>query len=106
VSFISWDRLPNRRVPRQPIPDLAPDLAVEVLSKGNTRGEMTRKLQEYFAHGVRLVWYVDPRTRTARVHSSPDESTLIQETDALEGETVLPGFSLPLDELFAAAEGA
>ena len=45
VSFISWDRLPQRRVPRQPIPDLVPDLAVEVLSEGNTPREMEQKLQ-------------------------------------------------------------
>ena len=61
VAFVSWDRLPNRRVPSDPIPAVAPDLAVEVLSAGNTPGEMARKRQEYFAAGVRLVWLVDPR---------------------------------------------
>ena len=48
VAFISWGRLPNRRVPTEPIPDLAPDLAVEVLSVGNTPGEMARKRQGLF----------------------------------------------------------
>lgn len=70
VAFISWDRLPHRRVPTAPLPALAPDLAVEVLSAGNTPGEMARKCREYFAAGVRFVWLVDPETRT-RPEPSP-----------------------------------
>src|SRR4029453_3829595 len=54
VAFISWTRLPHQCVPTEPVPDLAPDLAVEVLSAGNTSGEMARKRQEYFAAGVHL----------------------------------------------------
>src|SRR5262249_17807448 len=61
VAFISWDRLPGRKRPKEPIPLLAPDLVVEVLSKSNTRAEMKRKLGEYFGAGVLLVWLVDPR---------------------------------------------
>src|SRR5262245_34875969 len=48
ISFVSWDRLPHREVPMDPIAGLAPDLAVEILSEGNTPAEMTRKLREYF----------------------------------------------------------
>jgi Uma2 family endonuclease len=55
VAFTAWDRLPNRKVPTDPIPALAPDLAVEVLSGGNTDAEMKHKCGEYFAAGVRLV---------------------------------------------------
>ena len=104
VAFISWDRLPNRRVPTEPIPDLAPDLAVEVLSVGNTPGEMARKRQDYFAAGVHLVWQVDPSTRTVEVFTAPDQSTVLHETHILDGGTVLPGFTLPLQELFAALD--
>jgi Uma2 family endonuclease len=104
VAFISWDRLPNRRVPTEPIPDLAPDLAVEVLSVGNTSGEMARKRQDYFAAGVCLVWQVDPRTRTVEVFTAPDQSTILHETHILDGGTVLLGFTLPLPELFAALD--
>jgi Uma2 family endonuclease len=67
VSFVSWDRLPGHELPAEPIPDPAPDLAVEVLSESDTEGEMKRKLREYFKAGSRLVWLVNPRTRTARV---------------------------------------
>jgi Uma2 family endonuclease len=100
VAFISWRRLPNRRVPTEPIPDLAPDLAVEVLSAGNTPGEMARKRQEYFAAGVQVVWQVDPNTRTVEVFTAPDQPTVLHEAQTLEGGAVLPGFTLPLQELF------
>jgi Uma2 family endonuclease len=69
VSFVSWNRLPNRQVPREPIPDLVPDLAGEVLSEGNTKREMERKLSEYFQAGVRLVWFIEPASRSARVYT-------------------------------------
>ena len=77
LSFISWDKLPGREAPREPIPDLAPDLAVEVLSEGNTRAEMARKVREYFEARVRLVWLIDPKKRSARVFSTADKSALV-----------------------------
>lgn len=101
VAFISWDRLPNRRVPIEPIPDVAPDLAVEVLSPGNTPGEMARKRQDYFAAGTQVVWQIDPNARTVEVFTAPDHSTVLGATQTLDGGTVLPGFSLPLHALFA-----
>jgi Uma2 family endonuclease len=104
VAFASWDRFPGRKRPKTPIPHLAPDLVVEVLSKSNTRREMNQKLEEYFAAGVRLVWMVDPRKRTVRVHTAVDQSVLIKAGQALDGGDVLPGFVLPLDELFAKGE--
>jgi Uma2 family endonuclease len=71
VAFTSWDRLPRRRRPPEPIPDLAPDLAVEVISVSNTRAEMARKRADFFAVGVRLVWQVDPVSRTISVYTAP-----------------------------------
>lgn len=101
VAYFPWDRLPNRRRPRQPIPRIAPDLAVEVLSPSNTRQEMQRKLKDYFAAGVRLVWYIDPAALTAQAYTSPTAKKTLRENQALDGTDVLPGFSLPLRELFA-----
>jgi Uma2 family endonuclease len=71
-----------------------------VLSAGNTPGEMARKRQEYFAAGVHLVWQVDPNARTVEVFTAPDQSTVLHETQTLTGGTLLPGFTLPLQELF------
>ncbi len=105
VSFISWKRLPNRRVPRGPFARLGPDLAVEVLTEGNTEKEMERKVHEYFTAGAQVVWLVDPDTRTAAVYTSPDEYTVLHERQALTGGDLLPGFTLPLRKLFARAEG-
>lgn len=101
ISFVSWRQLPRHEVPSDPIPDLAPDLAIEVLREGNTRGEMNRKLKDYFLAGVRLVWYVDPRRQTVRVYTAPDRCTRLRMGDTLDGGDVLPGFRLPLRKLFA-----
>jgi Uma2 family endonuclease len=100
VSFVAWEQFPNRELPAEPIPDLVPDLAVEVLSEGNTAAEMNRKLREYFAAGVRLVWYADPDERTVRVYTSPTDVRLLTEDGTLEGEPVLPDFQLSVREWF------
>jgi Uma2 family endonuclease len=71
------------------------------LSAGNTARELVRKRQEYFAAGVHLVWQVDPHTRTVEVFTAPNQSTVRHEAQTLEGGMVLPGFILPLQELFA-----
>jgi Uma2 family endonuclease len=107
VSFVSWDRLPGRRVPSKPIPRLAPNLAVEVLSETNTKREMARKLREYFKAGVVLAWLIDPKARTVTVYTAVDHSVVLDETQTLDGAPVLPGFHLPIAELFAVldAEG-
>ena len=101
VSFTRWERLPGRKVPNDPVPDLVPDLAVEVLSMANTRREMERKLKEYFLSGVKLVWFVEPVAHVVRVFTSPDEVTELRINDILEGGDVLPGFAVPVERLFA-----
>lgn len=101
VSFISWDRLPGRRMPEEPIPDLAPDLAAEVLSASNTPAEMARKLRDYFKAGVRLAWLIDPAARTVAVYTAPNRPAVLHEDQTLNGGDVLPGFALALRDLFA-----
>jgi Uma2 family endonuclease len=101
VTFISWAQLPSHEYPSEPIPTLHPDLAVEVLSEGNTEEEMERKLKEYFLAGARLVWLVDPEARNVRAYTSPEEPVTLTERDTLDGGDVLPGFALPVKDLFA-----
>ncbi len=103
VSFVTWDQLPGRQVPRGGYPVLCPALAVEVLSPSNTAGEMDVKLAEYFAGGTRLAWIVDPDARTVDVFRSPDRTAAARLTaaDTLTGDPVLPGFELKLADLFA-----
>ena len=98
VAFVSKDRLPTKR---GRVPTLAPDLAVEVLSESNTRAEMAQKLREYFSSGSRLVWYIDPSTRTVAVYHAAGEPTrVLGESEALDGEKVVPGFVMPVTDLF------
>ncbi len=99
VSYTSWDKLPGRKVPSKPVPSLLPDLAVEVVSKGNTRGEMKRKLAEYLEVGIPEIWMVFPKSRSVRVYRSATESVKYESADTLVS-TVLPGFSVSLAKLF------
>jgi Uma2 family endonuclease len=102
VAYVSRERLPDGKVPNEPVPQVVPDLAVEVLSAGNTAAEMDRKRGEYFEAGVRLLWIVDPQTRTADVYvPSSKEPTTLDESSSLDGGDVLPGFALELRTLFA-----
>ena len=100
VAFISWDRFPGRKLPKDRVYRVVPDLAVEILSEGNTEGEMNLKLDEYFQAGVRLVWYIDPRSRTARIYTDLSRLDTIDTNGLLDGRDVLPCFQLRLGELF------
>jgi len=104
VTFIRWDRLPGGKLPTDRVFKIAPDLAVEILSDGNTIKEMELKLGEYFEAGVRLVWYIDPVSRTARVYTTRERSETIDTSGTLDGGEVLPGFQLRLGELFERAD--
>ena len=100
VAFVSWSRMPGRKIPKQPIPRLAPDLAIEVLSQGNTAKEMAIKRREYFNAGVLRVWEVDPKKRSITVYLRPDHGEVFREGQVVDGGPVLPGFKLSVSELF------
>ena len=101
IAFASWSRFPGGKVSKDPVPDLVPDLAVEILSEGNRPAEMDRKLEDYFQAGVRLVWLIDIEKRTVTACTSRTKSTVLEATDVLTAPQILPGFELPLAELFA-----
>lgn len=101
VSFISWERLPGDEVPKQGISRIVPNLAVEVLSPGNTKAEIDRKLRDYFLAGVELAWVIDPKTQTAKSYTTTEDVQRIGKTGSLDGGSVLPEFRLPLKQLFA-----
>ncbi|MDB5309617.1 MAG: hypothetical protein JWO38_3819 [Gemmataceae bacterium] len=100
ISYTAWASLPADDAHLKAVAVYAPDLAVEILSAGNTRKEIERKRREYFAAGTKLVWIVDPDDRTVAVFTDPDTHTLLTAADTLDGGTVLPGFTLPLADLF------
>jgi len=74
---------------------------VEVVSPAETDHQVQDKVMEYLAHGTRLVWVVRPRQRTVTVYRPDGSARVLGETDALDGEDVVPGFRLPLRTLFA-----
>jgi Uma2 family endonuclease len=79
----------------------APDLAVEVLSPNNTIEEIDTKIAEYFENGARLVWVINPVQHYMLVYRSGQEpDRLLKFSDSLDGEEVIPGFTLPMSELF------
>ena len=100
ASFVSHERLATVENFEKYFP-FAPDLAVEVLSPGNTRREMEEKIAMYFAAGSRAVWVFDPKKRTAAAYTSPADVRVIGEGEAFDGGEVLPGFTLDLAKLFA-----
>lgn len=100
VSFISKQRMQGINLASQPIADVIPNLVVEIVSQGNTSIEMDRKLNEYFEHGVDLVWYIYPQTKSAIVFISPTDFEVLSESGVLNGKDVLPGFALRLETLF------
>ena len=100
LSFFRKERMPNGQFDMTPIGGLIPDLAVEVISDGNTKAEIERKIGEYFFAGVEAVWVVDPFKRVVEVHTSADDFVTLKETDTLEGSPVFPGLDLPLARIF------
>jgi Uma2 family endonuclease len=98
LSFVAAGRFTGDRAPVD-FPSLAPDLAVEVLSPRDRRGDVLEKTGEYLDNGTRLVWVIDPEQRTAAAYRSLTDVRVVREGDALEGEDVLPGFTCALREV-------
>ena len=98
VSFVALGRFPGDRPPVG-FPDLAPDLAIEVLSPDDRSRDVLDKVGEYLQAGVRLVWVLDPERRTAAVHRSLTEVRKLGPNDSLDGEDVVPGFRCRLADV-------
>lgn len=98
VSFVAHGRCPGEQVP-EGFGDLAPDLAIEVLSPDDRSRDILDKVGEYLQAGVRLVWVIDPKKRTAVVHRSLTEVRRLGPDDSLDGEDVVPGFRCRLAEV-------
>jgi Uma2 family endonuclease len=97
VAFVRRDRLDfdtSRFAP------LAPDLAVEVVSPSNTMSEIQEKVLDYLDAGTRMIWVVDPGPRIVTVYRSRDEIRILTGAEELDGGDVLPGFRVPVVELF------
>ena len=106
VSFIRRGRLPGER-PARSYDVIAPDLVVEVVSPNEPYKTIEAKVEDYLKAGVRLVWVINPDTRTATIYRADGSVSRLHEPDELDGEDVLPGFRLRLgDVLLPPAEGS
>lgn len=100
VSFVRTGRLPAS-VPTRGYFEVAPDLAVEVLSPSNRRARMEQRISDLFATGTAAVWVVDPRTRAVTVRTPDGGARVLGEADTLDGAPVLPEFTMPVADVFA-----
>lgn len=99
VSFVAAARIPADGDPEGRW-EIAPDLAVEVVSPNDVWAKVHGKVLEYFAAGVKQVWLISPEHKNVFVFDSPTKTTILDEESELRSEALLPGFSCPVSELF------
>ncbi|CAN5816527.1 Uma2 family endonuclease [soil metagenome] len=97
ISFIAGVRVPADQTGYL---DLAPDLAIEIVSPSKSPGEIEQRLAIYLRTGVRSIWIVYPRDRQVVVHAPGNAPSFFKATDELTGGEVVPGLSFPVSELF------
>jgi len=99
VSFVGIEKLGKFGITEKFFP-VAPDLAVETISPGNSFDEIQDKIEEYLAAGTKLVWIVYPKQKMVQVHRQHNVINVLRETDELDGEDVIPNFRVKLSEIF------
>ena len=99
AAFVSAERVMHQER-REGFFDGAPDLAVEVVSPADTDEDVEEKVLEYLQAGTRLVWVVRPRTKTITAYRSLTNIRVLTLQDTLDGADVLPGFAVPVKEIF------
>ena len=100
IHFVSKERLAKEGITEK-FADYPPDLAVEVLSPEDTASEIQKKVEEYLAAGVPLVWVVDPANHQVTVYRSLQDIQIFSADQELDGGDVLPGFCLKIAQIFA-----
>jgi Uma2 family endonuclease len=98
VAFVRAERRPPGRI--KGFFQGAPDLAVEVVSPTDRVSEVNAKVQEWLDAGCRMVWVVDPETRIVTVYQGRTQAVVLRASDTISGGDLLPGFSLPVAEIF------
>ena len=100
VAFVRAERLPPAGIGLRGWVRLAPDLAVEVLSPENRPAEMEARVADYLAAGTRLLWIIDPEARTVARRAPTGPLATLMEGDTLGAGDVVPGFAMPVADLF------
>lgn len=104
VSFVRRDQRAGGRLLSRGYADVAPALAVEIFSPGNTDNELEEKRAEFFRAGTELFWIVYPEKKQIVVSIGPEEHQVLGADGVLDGGSVLPEFTLKVGELFAAVD--
>ncbi|MGI6456480.1 MAG: Uma2 family endonuclease [bacterium] len=99
VAFVAQERVEQFGDMKGYLP-CAPDLVVEVISPGDPYIEVNEKVLEWLDAGTRMVIVVDPPGRTVTVYRSETDIAILRENDILEGGDVVPGWELPVREIF------
>jgi Uma2 family endonuclease len=99
VAYISPE-LAAKTPPKARLVDGVPILAVEILSPSDQHEDVAEKVQEYLDAGVSLVWVIDPIFRTVEVHRPEAEPEQFNTRQELTAEPHLPGFRVPVAEIF------
>jgi Uma2 family endonuclease len=99
TAFVSAERVSMVGRPKGFWPG-GPDLAVEVVSPGDTVEEVEEKVDDYLRAGTPLVWVINPRRRTVTIHRPDDNPVVLRENDTLTGGAVLPEFSCRVGDIF------
>ena len=99
VAFVARDRAD--RISRRGYAELAPDLLAEILSPDDRPAEVLAKVADWLGAGTRLVWVVDPERSEVCVYRRDGSLSVLRESDALQGEDVLPGFSCPVTQVLS-----
>ena len=99
IALVSKAKLPSE-MPEEAFWPGAPDLVVEVLSPGDRTGEVDEKIEAWLAAGASAVWVVDPKLQTVTIYRSKTDVAVKTPGESLDGGTVVPGFSCPVDDIF------
>jgi Uma2 family endonuclease len=100
TSIILLDRMPLATFKDEGHCSTVPDLVVEVISPNDLASEVEEKLAEWLDSGVKVVWVVNPATRTVRVHRGDGGYAFFRAADTLTAPELLPGFAVPVADLF------
>ena len=100
ISVTHHDRIPDERAWND-YPRIAPNLTVEVFSPFERPATAIGRIAMFLQAGTRLTWFIDPKSKTVMLFHADIAPIVLKEGDTLDGEDVLPGFSIPVAEIFA-----
>jgi Uma2 family endonuclease len=104
VSFVRSELIERYGMPAGFAP-YPPDLAAEVVSRNDNFEDLSEKINEYLAAGIRLVWIIDPISRKVSVYHPDGRGVILSAEDELDGEGVVPGFRCKVGDLFRRLDG-